>query len=169
MTALRIVVLALAFAVLVPAASPAASPIPGGANQVNAISGKLGDTLWNGVLRFKVVEVRDATPADHPESVVPLQNQKVLVVTALLRNGTNTDWGEVVSYTLADQNDVVFEIPGHLFTPVALHIAPAAAVRQTALVPIDKTFVPVKLIFSCGSCAKGSFKAFRVTLTPPAQ
>ena len=168
MTALRIVVLALLFAVLVPAASPAA-PIPGGANQVNAISGKLGDTLWNGVLRFKVVEVRDATPADHPESVVPLPNQKVLVVTALLRNGTSSDWGELVSYTLADQNDVVFEIPGHLFTPVALHIAPAAAVRQTALVPIDKTFVPVKLIFSCGSCAKGSFKAFRVTLTPPAQ
>ena len=95
--------LALAGAVQV-AAAP--TPVPGGANQINAISGKVGDTLWNGVLRVKVVEVRDATPADHPESVVPLASQKVMVVTAIIRNGTTGSWGELVSYTLADKDDI---------------------------------------------------------------
>jgi hypothetical protein len=145
------------------------TPAPGGANEVNAISGKVGDTLWNGVLRFKVVEVRDATAADHPESVGPLPSQKVMVVTTIIRNGTPATWGELVSYTLADKDDISFEIPGHFFTPVALTIQQGAAVKQTALFPVDKTYVPAKLIFQCTSCAKGKFKAFRVTIPAPAQ
>ncbi len=156
--------LALAGAVQV-AAAP--TPVPGGANQLNAISGKVGDTLWNGVLRFKVVEVRDATPADHPESVVPLASQKVMVVTAIIRNGTTSSWGELVSYTLADKDDISFEIPGHFFTPVSLTIQQGASVKQTALFPVDKSYVPTKLIFQCGSCAKGAFKPFRVTIPAP--
>lgn len=168
MSSLRVLLLAVTFA-LVSTAAEAASPTPvqGGANQVSAISGKIGDTLWNGVLRLKVVEVRDATPADHPESVGPLPSQKVMVVTAIVRNGTAATWGELVSYTLADKDDISFEIPGHFFTPVALTIQQGAAVKQTELFPVDKTYMPVKLIFSCGSCAKGTFKPFRVTIPPP--
>jgi hypothetical protein len=170
MSSLRVLALAALLA-LVGTAAVAASPTPapGGANAVNAISGKVGDTLWNGVVRFKVVEVRDATPADHPESVVPLATQKVMVVTAIIRNGTPATWGELVSYTLADKDYISFEIPGHFFTPVGLTIQQGAAVKQTALFPIDKTYVPVKLIFSCGSCGKGKFKPFRVTIPAPAQ
>lgn len=169
MISARLAVLSLALAFMSGAvASAAPSPAPGGANQVNAISGKLGDTLWNGVLRFKLVEVREATAADHPESVVPTAGQKVMVVTAIIRNGTPSSWGELVSYTLADKDDISFEIPGHFFTPVALNIQQGASVKQTAVFPIDKNYVPVKLIFQCTSCGK-SFKAFRVTLPPPAQ
>jgi hypothetical protein len=164
----RIAATTLALALSSSAVFAASSPIPGGANQVNAVTGKLGDTLWNGVLRFKLIEVRDATPADHPETVVPLASQKVIVISALIRNGTPSTWSEVVNYTLADKDDVAFEVPGHFFTPVAVNIAQGAAVKQTALVPIDKSFVPVKLIFQCSSCGK-SFKAFRVLLPPPAQ
>jgi len=147
------------------AASP--TPIPGGANQVNAISGKVGDTLWNGVIRLKVVEVRDATPADHPESLVPLANQKVMVITAILRNGTNATWQELVSYTLADKDGITYDVPGHFFTPVSLSIQQAAAAKQTGMFTVDKTFAPVKLIVKCDTCAKNSFKAFRVTIPPP--
>ena len=169
MSFLRIAVLALVLAGTAGASAIAApSPLPGGSNQVNAVSGKLGDTLWNGVLRFKLVEVRDATAADHPESVVPLATQKVIVVTAIIRNGTQSTWSELVTYTLADKDDVAFLIPGNLFTPVALNIQQGASVKQSALVPIDKNFVPVKLLFQCTSCGK-SFKAFRVTLAPPSQ
>jgi hypothetical protein len=165
MMPLRFVLLALLIVASGSASAFAApAPVPGGANQVSAISGKIGETLWNGVVRFKVVEVRDATPADHPESVIPSANQRVIVVTAIVRNGTPQAWGELVSYTLADKDDVSLEIPGHFFTPVALHIEQGASARQTAIFPIDKSFVPVKLIFACGSCAKGSFKAFRVTI-----
>jgi len=144
-------------------AAPKPAPTPGGANQITAISGKVGDTLWNGQIRFKVVEVREAIASDHPESVVPLPTQKVLVVTAIIRNGTPGTWSNLITYTLADKDEITFEIPGHLFTPVALNIAQAGSARQTALVPIDKNFVPVKLIFTCGTCGP-KFKPFRVTI-----
>ncbi|HME80983.1 MAG TPA: hypothetical protein VKF82_02790 [Candidatus Eremiobacteraceae bacterium] len=169
MSSLRILAFSALLALVGTASVCAApTPAPGGANQVDAISGKVGDTLWNGVLRFKVVEVRDATPADHPESVVPGPTQKVMVVTAIIRNGTPSSWGELVSYTLADKDDISFEIPGHFFTPVALNIQQGASVKQTALFPVDKTYVPTKLIFQCNSCAKGKFKPFRVTIPAPA-
>ena len=45
----------------------------------------------------------------------------------------------------------------------SLNIAQAGSARQTALVPIDKNFVPVKLIFTCGTCGP-KFKPFRVTI-----
>jgi hypothetical protein len=150
------------------AAAPTPTATPGGSNQVGGVSGALGQELWNGVVRFKLVELRDATPVDHPESVVPLANQKVMVVTAIIKNGTSGQWGELVSYTLADKDGVTFVIPGNFFRPVALNIQQAAAARQRALFPVDKNFVPVKLIFACTSCSASKFKAFRVSIPPPA-
>jgi hypothetical protein len=166
----RSLVLALTLLLVPPVvglAAPKPTPIPGGANQLNALSGKLGQTLWNGVLRFKLVSLRDATSADHPESIAPLPGQKAMVLTAIIRNGTSSSWGELVSYTLADKDAVSFEIPGHFFSPVALNIQQGATANQTALFLVDKGFVPVKLIFSCGSCAPGKFKPFRVTIPTP--
>jgi len=148
-------------------ASPKPTMTPGGANQVSAASGKLGQNLWNGVIRFKLVELRDATAADHPETLVPLASQKVMVLTAIIKNGTTSNWGELVSYTLADKDEISFEIPGHFFNPIALNIQQGAAVKQTAMFLVDKGYVPVKLIFACASCAAGKFKPFRVTIPTP--
>jgi hypothetical protein len=170
MTARRAFVLAVVFSILVAAtvqAAPKPSPTPGGANQVSAVSGKLGQNLWNGVLRFKLVEARDATAADHPESIVPGPNEKVMVITAIIKNGTPGTWGDLVSYTLADKDEVSVDLPMHYFKPVSLTIQQGAAARQTALVPVDKNFVPVKLIFTCTTCGP-KFKAFRVTIPPAA-
>ena len=125
------------------------------------LAAHLARNYWNGVLRFKLVELRDATAADHPESVVPLSNQKVMVLTAVIKNGTPSQWSELVSYTLADKDGINF------FNPVSLNIQQAGAARQSALFPIDKSFVPVKLIFTCTSCSAAKFKAFRITI--PAQ
>ena len=64
----RTLALSIGFSLLAGAwvtASP--TPVPGGANQVSALSGTIGQTIFNGVLRIKVVELRDATPADHPK------------------------------------------------------------------------------------------------------
>ncbi len=170
MTARRVLALALlcaAFTTASSQAAPNATATPGGANQVSAVSGKLGQDLWNGVLRFKLVELRDATAADNAGSLAG-QNQKVMVVTAIIKNGTAGTWGNLVSYTLADKDEVSVDIPMHLFTPPSLTIQQGAAARQTAMFPIDKNFVPVKLIFTCTSCG-AKFKAFRVTIPPPAQ
>ena len=153
---------------LVGLAAPKPTVTPGGANQVNAASGKLGQNLWNGIIRFKLAELRDATAADHPESLVPLANQKVMVLTAIIKNGTASNWGELVSYTLADKDEISFEIPGHFFQPVSLNIQQGAAVKQTAMFLVDKAYVPVKLIFACSSCGVGKFKPFRVTIPAPA-
>jgi hypothetical protein len=167
----RPLILALAILVTVPVAgfaAPKPSMTPGGANQVSAASGKLGKNLWNGVIRFKLAELRDATATDHPESLVPLASQKVMVLTAIIKNGTSGNWDELVSYTLADKDEISFEIPGHFFTPVAINIQQGAAVKQTAMFLVDKSYVPVKLIFACASCASGKFKPFRVTIPTPA-
>src|SRR5579872_700681 len=99
----RTVALSIGFSFLAGAwvtASP--TPVPGGANQVSALSGTIGQTIFNGVLRIKVVELRDATPADHPEQELPGANQKVMVMTVLLRNGIHDAFTDLMEYTLAD-------------------------------------------------------------------
>ncbi len=168
MTARRIFMFATIFALLATATSTAApnpKQTPGGANQVSAVSGKLGQELWNGTIRFKLVELRDARPDEHPESVA-LPNQKALVVTAIIKNGTPGTWANLVTYTLADKDEISVDLPMHFFTPPSLTIQQGAAARQTALVPVDKNFVPVKLIFTCTTCGP-KFKAFRVTIPQP--
>ncbi len=47
---------AVAIGTALAVASP--TPVPGGANQVNALSGTVGQTIFNGVLRIKVTELR---------------------------------------------------------------------------------------------------------------
>jgi hypothetical protein len=158
-------VLSLLAATTAALASAKPTPTAGGANQVSAVSGTLGQELWNGILRFKLVEVRDATPADHP-SFTPGANQRLMVITAIIKNGTTGTWGELVSYTLADKDEVSYEIPMHFFTPVSLTIQQGAAARQTAIVPVDNSLVPVKLIFTCATCGP-KFEAFRVTIPAP--
>lgn len=169
MTARRAFMLVVFFIMLATAivqAAPKPAKTPGGANQISAISGKLGQTLWNGVVRFTLVELRDATATDHPESKVPGPNQKVLVITALIKNGSPGTWGNLVNYTLADKDEVSFDVPMANFDKPSPTIQQGAAFRQHALVAVDKDFVPVKLIFTCSTC-NGKFKPFRISIPQP--
>ncbi len=150
------------------ASSASPTPAPGGANQVTGILGDVGKTLFNGVVRLKIVEVRDAVPSDHPESALPSDTQKVMVMTTLVHNGLHRNFMEILSYTLADKDDVTFLIPDHLITPNPLDIQQAGAARQTTLFLVAKDFAPVKLIVQCPTCnAETKFKPFRVTLPAP--
>ncbi len=161
---------ALALAVLAcalgaPAVTAAPTPVPGGANQVGATSGALGQTLFNGLVRLKVDDLRDATAADHPESALPGPNQRVMVLSALVRNGTHANFAELLTYTLADADDVTFEIPGYLIKPSPVNILQAGAARQRALFLVDSAYHPTKLIVRCPSCSTSRpFRAFRITL-----
>lgn len=165
---LRIAVLSIAFAFVATFSAAAAltpTPVPGGANQVNALSGTIGQTIFNGVLRIDVQELRDATDADNPSQAGPLPNQKVMVMKVLLRNGAHDAFIDLLSYTLADKDDVSVDVPEHLIEHANLHILQGSAGRQSAMFPVDKDFVPVKLIVTCATCAKGSpFKAVRFTI-----
>jgi hypothetical protein len=132
------------------------------------IAGRLGETLSNDILRVKILEVRDARPEDHPESVVPLASQKVMVVTARVRNIAAKAFAELLTYTLDENDAESFLIPAHFLTPIALKIEPSAAARQTALFPVDKDLAPTALLLRCASCGK-SFRPFRIALpaSPP--
>jgi len=151
----------------------AATPIPGSANQVKAISGNAGEPMWNGIVRYKLQELREARPEEHPETLLPGPNQKVMVFRASLRNGTDKQFAELLTYTLADKDDVTFEIPNHVLTPAPLVVAEGAAVRIGGMFVTDKSFVPVKLLIQCATCGTPNrFGAFRVKLAPapaPAQ
>lgn len=162
--------LALACASLaaVPAlAAPTPTPMPGGANQVSGVSGKVGDTLFNGVVRLQVVEVRDATSADHPETLLAPADQRVMVMTAIVRNGLHSNFIDLIRYSLADKDDVAYVIADHLITPNPLNVPQGAAARQTAMFAVDKNYAPVKLLVQCATCnAQTRFAAFRVALAP---
>jgi hypothetical protein len=151
------------------AAHAAPTPIPGGANQVSAISGTVGQTVFNGVLRINVSTVRAATP-DEIAKVLPNPGQKVLAFSVLLRNGTPRDFIDLVEYTFADKDDIAVSVPTADYTNANLHIQQGAAAKQDALVPVDKDFVPTKLIVKCTTCgAKSAFRTVRVSIPNPPQ
>ena len=147
------------------AATP--TPVPGGANAVSAVSGNLGQPIFNGVLRLTIVELRPAN-ADEISSVGGLVGQqKAMAMTVLLSNGLHQNFADLVRYTLADKDNVAFEIPDHTITPNPLSILQAASARQKAVFIVDKDFVPVKLVVTCASCSPSlKFRAVRVTLAP---
>jgi hypothetical protein len=147
------------------ASGAAPTPIPGGANQVKAVSANAGEPMWNGIVRYKVQELRDARPEDHPETLLPGANQKVMVFRASLRNGTAKEFAELLTYTLADKDAVTFEIPSQYVLPSPLVVAQGAAARIGGLFLIDKNFVPVKQLIQCATCGTPNrFGAFRVKL-----
>ena len=150
------------------AATP--TPVPGGANEVHALSAKLGDTVFTGVLRVKIEELREATAADNPGRLFPNADQKVMVMKVLLHNGTTQTFTDLISYTLADSDGITTPIPAYDTTDANLHILQGAAARQTAMFLVDKDFVPVKLIVQCASCSPGMhFQAIRFVIPAPAQ
>ena len=158
----------LSFALFVALVAPAAAvstPVPGGANAVSALSGKLGDTVFNGVLRIKVAALREATDADNPSQEAPSADQKVMVMQTVLHNGKQDRFTDLVTYTLADNDAVSFEIPSYKIKNINPSILQGAAVRQSAVFVVDKDFKPVKLIIQCASCNKAQgFRPVRFTL-----
>ncbi len=148
--------------------SPTATPIPGGANQVTGVAGKVGDQLFNGIVRLQVLEVRDATPADHPETMMVPADQRVMVMTTVVRNGLHRNFIDLITYSLADKDDIAYVIADHWIKPNPLNLPQGAAARQTAMFPVDKNYVPVKMLVQCATCnAQTHFVAFRVALPPP--
>jgi hypothetical protein len=158
-----IVGLALCLCALTGGAVAAPTPVPGGANQVKALSGTFGQTVFNGEVRVTASDLRIAPDADvnqyYPGSVSA--DKKVLAFSILIRNGTPDQFQGLLSYTLADKDDVA--TPDAAVHPGSVNILQGAAARQGALVAVDKSFVPVKLIVQCGSCGP-RFRSIRFTI-----
>ncbi|MBC5799575.1 MAG: hypothetical protein GIX03_08765 [Candidatus Eremiobacteraeota bacterium] len=152
-------------------AEAAPTPVPGGANAISALSGKIGQTVFNGNLRIKIIELREATEADshgiaYPPT--PTADQKVMFMRVLLSNGTHDVWFGIVHYTLADKDAISVEIPTNSVEKPSLRILQGAAARQRALFVVDKDFVPTKLIVDCAGCAANAgFRPIRFTIASP--
>ena len=167
MSARTTLILALCFISLtgVSAAASTPTPVPGGANQVSAMSAKVGQTVFNGVLRIQVTALRDATPDDHPEQALAGAGQRVMVMTVLLKNGSHQNFADLITYTLSDKDEVTFQIPSYKITPSNLNIQQGAAARQNAMFTVDQSYVPTKLLVQCSTCGHASaFKSIRVTV-----
>ena len=148
------------------AANP--TPVPGGANAVHAVSGKLGDTVFNGVLRIKVTDLRETTDPADLEYVNVSGGKKVMTFTSFLRNGVDDNFIDLVTYTLADKDDVAVDVPSSNMHPGNLNILQGAAARQRAVFVVDHDFVPVKMIVQCATCGKSTrFKPVRFTIPSP--
>jgi len=152
-------------ALLLASADATPTPVPGGANALAALSAKTGATVFNGVLRIQIVELRDATDADGSDQPRPSADQKVMFMRALLHNGTHERFTDLLTYTLADKDAVAVEIPSSAITHANPSILQGAALRQSALFLVDKDFVPTKLIVGCASCSAGEgFRPVRFTV-----
>ena len=161
----RWIALSLFVGLLAPAGA-APTPVPGGANGVSAVSAKLGDTVFNGVLRVKIVALRAGSAADNPDAT-PTAGQKLLYMEALLRNGTHDEFTDLLHYTLADKDAVSVDIPTNALKHANLHILQGAAERQSEAFVVDKDFVPTKLIVECATCgAHSGFRSIRFMITP---
>jgi hypothetical protein len=167
----RATLLAFALIALTPPGVTAAAPtpVPGGANAVSALSAKSGDTVFNGVLRIKVLALRDATDADDkPNQPSPSADQKIMYLQTLLHNGKTDTFTDLLTYTLADADAVSVQVPSSAIQHANPSILQGAALRQWATFLVDKDFKPVKLIVECASCSpRQGFRPVRFTIASP--
>lgn len=141
------------------------TPIPGGANQISAMPGRVGQQVFNGVLRVTVQTVHDAAAEDHPEKDLPSADQKIIVMRVLLRNGWHGIFDSLMVYTLADADNVTLRVSQPYVRPANLSIEQGASARQLIHVPADKDFKPVKLLIECGGCGTDMrFRPLRITI-----
>lgn len=143
----------------------APTPPPGGANQISAIPGTVGQRVFNGVLRVTIQSIHDATADDHPEKELPSADQKIIVMHVLLNNGSHAVFNSLMVYTLADADNVTVQVSQPYVHPANFSIEQGASAKQTIRVPVDKDFKPVKVLVECGGCGTSQhFRPLRITI-----
>jgi hypothetical protein len=143
-----------------------ATPPPGGANQVNAVEGAVGATLFNGEVRIKGGAVRDAT-SDEIASILPPADKKVIVYTATMSNGTHSAFTGMLEYAVVDADGVSISAEGRYVTPnPPPNVPPGAAWHQKVAFLVPKDFAPKKLVITVPlkSDKSDTAKAFRLSL-----
>jgi hypothetical protein len=147
----RSTVLALAatfvFAGVHPSSANAApTPIPGGANQINGVTGTLKSTIFNGKLRFKKFVLRTATAAEGTAD----PGGMALTLTYIVSNGVSKQIYGNTSATMADADGVT--VAGHSVGVYGAYytLQPGAAARGTICFSLPAGFVPVKILITPG-------------------
>ncbi len=88
-----------------------------------------------------------------------------MVMSVLLRNGSHSDFIDLIEYTLADRDDVTLNIPSSEISSANLHIQQGGAARQKAMFLVDKDYTPTKLLVQCATCGtKSAFRSLRLSV-----
>jgi hypothetical protein len=155
----------------------------GGANQVNGIVGKVGDTLFNGYARFQVVKVvRGKTYTNQfsgdNQQVTPIPDSGDLVVVIIhAKNGLNNS----ITFMLPGGGDTALtDTDGHSYTPRSgmsmdipsrgVSVLPGAGFDFALTFDVPQSAQLGDLVYQLSLGGTGSFgsekKKFRVSLRP---
>lgn len=149
----------------------------GGANQVGGVTGKIGDVLFNGFVRFQVVKVEHAKSytrqysGDNHDPVTPFQaSNELLIVTCKLKNGIQRS----ATPNLTRDDSAVTDANGHSYSarrtsdaPGMNDLLPGASAEFALIFDIPEGAKIQELVYQPELVAiPGSDKKrFRVSLT----
>jgi hypothetical protein len=138
------------------AASP--TPVPGGANQLNGVSGGLSSTLFNGKVRIRQMALRAATAVEY----TPADGQRGLVFSWLVSNGTHSQRTGYFAASFSDADGVSIDGHGVSVYSTFYSLQPGAAARGTMLFVISASYTPAKILLIDQGTPSGP--AFRIEL-----
>ncbi len=153
------VLLALAVGAAGGPAGAAPTPVPGGANQINGVSGTMSQTLFNGVLRIRGMSLKDPIPADNMRPNAA--GDRALVFHVIVSNGTHHENHGYFDATLADADGIT--VTGRPLDS-GWSLQPGSAARAVTGFSVPAGFVPVRLILHQAAAPKA--RAFRIAIRP---
>ena len=137
------------------------TPVPGGANQADAVAGVFGRAAFNGEVRLTPRELRDGVAAD---GYTAPAGMKWLVFTATGANGTKQplDMQQFVASIIDANGESVAAQPDKLL-PVGgvFGVAPGGGWREQIAFLVPAAFGPAKIILLPYD---KKHKAFRITV-----
>ena len=143
------------------AATPHATPVPGGANQASGVAGTFGGKLFNGEVRLVPKEIRDAIDAD---GLTAVDGQKWIVFTASASNGTAhaLDMQQFVA-SIVDADDNTIQAQPDKLKPVGgvYGVVPGGAWKEQIAFEVPQNFIPVKIVLLPND---RKHQAFRITV-----
>jgi hypothetical protein len=147
-------------AVLEDSARAAATPMPGGSNQVGGVTGTLQSTLFNGKMRIRKMQLRVATA----QEASPDKGESALTFSFIASNGTSKQRGGNFSAHLSDADGV--NVDGRSVSVYSAYysLIPAAAARGTIAFVLPSGYSPVKIVLV--DSADDKEPVFRINLKP---
>lgn len=141
-TILGVAILGLALSNPQSAVSAAPTPIPGGANQLNGVSGGLSSALFNGKVRVRKMALRTSTATEY----TPAAGQRALVFSFLVSNGTHSSRTGYFTASFTDADGVVIDGKAVTIYSAFYTLPPGAAGRGTIQFIIPAGYTPTKIL-----------------------
>ncbi len=149
----------------------------GGANQVQGLAGKIGDDLFNGMYRLKVIRMirkdRYERQFAKGDPVSAPEGKEVVAVVMRIKNGTKQT--QLIDLVFPGSHTGLTDADEHSYGPItglasdaperAASLLPGAAVDTAVVFFVPKGVVLKDLVFEVGVYAHGP--AFRVSLKDP--